>query len=130
MKFPTLSFEINYLKDLIYSENKIQWLKDLISAEYVVSQQISFFTLIGVIIFTVIMIYNSISLEGATSRNTLIRIITLPITIPLIYYLLKLIAVWTMWVSKLGWWSIPVILITCTIIVALVLFWALKIDDD
>ena len=130
MKFPTLSFEINYLKDLIYSENKIQWLKDLISAEYVVSQQISFFTLIGVIIFTVIMIYNSISLEGATSRNTLIRIITLPITIPLIYYLLKLIAVWTMWVSKLGWWSIPVILITCTIIGALVLFWALKIDDD
>jgi len=126
MKFPTLSFELDIIKNFLSSESKFSWFIQQFKMEFNGDTQVAIIFMIGFALFSLFIVWDaekySKYLPGK-SKRLIIRILFFPLYLIFTYYFGKLILYWFLWVVTLGWWSIPVILgsgILCMVIVLLV----------
>jgi hypothetical protein len=67
-------------------------------------------------------------LKNKWRKLQIFRIITSPILVMLLYYVIKLIGFYTMWTMTLGWWLIPFLIIQGIAIIAIVPLYVKFVD--
>lgn len=131
MKFPSLSFEVEIIKTFLSTENKFSWLAKQFTMGYNIDVQLAVISMIGFALFSLYIVLDaerfSDYLPGKPKR-LFIRILFFPLYSIFIYYFGKLILYWTLWVVTLGWWSIPVILLSGLVILLIGILIAKYLD--
>lgn len=133
MKFPTLSFELDIIKNFLSSENKFSWFIQQFKMDFNVDTQVVLIFMIGFILLNIYLVYDaekySQYLPGKPKR-LFIRILSFPLTTFLSYYFGKLILYWFLWLTTLGWWFIPTLLGSGILFMVIVLLVSKYIDKD
>ena len=131
MNLPNLNFEIQYFQDFLNSENKLGWLRQSFfignqNAELQISILV-LFVVIGIVLVSIFNNYSDLP-KNKWRKLQIFRIITSPILVVLVYYLIKLIGFYTMWTMTLGWWLIPFLIIQGIVIIAIVPLYVKFVD--
>lgn len=131
MKFPTLSFELEIINKLLNSDNKFNWFIQQFQMEYNTDTQLALIFMIGFIFISIFLVYDaerySQYLPGKPKR-LIVRLLFFPLTTIIGYYFSKLLLFWTIWLSTLGWWSIPAVLLSGLVIIVILILITKYID--
>ena len=131
MLIPNLNFEIQYFQDFLNSESKLGWLRQSFfignqNAELQISILV-LFVVIGIVLVSIFNNYSDLP-KNKWRKLQIVRIITSPILVVLLYYVIKLIGFYTMWTMTLGWWLIPFLIIQGIVIIAIVPLYVKFVD--
>jgi len=131
MKIPTLNFELEIINSLLNSDNKFYWFIQQFQMEYNTDTQLALIFMIGFIFISIFLVYDaerySQYLPGKPKR-LIIRLLFFPLTTIIGYYFSKLLLFWTIWLSTLGWWSIPAVLLSGLVIIVILILITKYID--
>jgi len=133
MKFPTLSFELDIIKNFLSSESKFSWFIQQFKMEFNGDTQVAIIFMIGFALFSLFIVWDAERYSNylpGKSKRLIIRILFFPPHSIITYYFGKLILYWFLWVVTLGWWSIPVILGSGILFMVIVLLVSKFIDKD
>jgi len=133
MKFPTLSFELDIIKNFLSSESKFSWFIQQFKMEFNGDTQVAIIFMIGFALFSLFIVWDAERYSNylpGKSKRLIIRILFFPLSLIFTYYFGKLILYWFLWVVTLGWWSIPVILGSGILFMVIVLLVSKFIDKD
>ena len=133
MKFPTLSFELDIIKNFLSSESKFSWFIQQFKMEFNGETQLAIIFMIGFALFSLFIVWDAERYSNylpGKSKRLIIRILFFPPNSIITYYFGKLILYWFLWVVTLGWWSIPVILGSGILFMVIVLLVSKFIDKD
>ena len=131
MNFPNLNFEIQYFQDFLNSESKLGWLRQsFFDGNQNAELQLSILVLFVVIGIVLVSIFNNYSdlPKNKWRKLQIVRIITSPILVVLLYYVIKLIGFYTMWTMTLGWWLIPFLIIQGIAVIVIVALYVKFVD--
>jgi len=113
MKFPTLSFELDIIKNFLSSESKFSWFIQQFKMEFNGDTQVAIIFMIGFALFSLFIFWDAERYSNylpGKSKRLIIRILFFPVYLIFSYYFGKLILYWFLWLSTLGWWFIPALL--------------------
>ena len=131
VNFPNLNFEINIIKSFLDSESKFNWLIQQFRMDYNTDVQLAIIFMIGFTIFSLFILYDaerySDYLPGKPKR-LIIRILFFPLITVFGYYFAKIILYWFLWLTTLGWWFIPALLVSALIFIFVILLISKLID--
>jgi hypothetical protein len=133
MKFPTLSFELDIIKNFLSSESKFSWFIQQFKMEFNGETQLAIIFMIGFALFSLFIVWDAERYSNylpGKSKRLIIRILFFPPNSIITYYFGKLILYWFLWVVTLGWWSIPVILGSGILFAIIVILISKHIDKD
>ena len=133
MKFQTLSFELDIIKNFLSSESKFSWFIQQFKMEFNGETQLAIIFMIGFALFSLFIVWDAERYSNylpGKSKRLIIRILFFPPNSIITYYFGKLILYWFLWVVTLGWWSIPVILGSGILFMVIVLLVSKFIDKD
>ena len=133
MKFPTLSFELDIIKNFLSSESKFSWFIQQFKMDFNGDTQVAIIFMIGFALFNLFIVLDAEKYSNylpGKSKRLIIRILFFPPHSIITYYFGKLILYWFLWVVTLGWWSIPVILGSGILFMVIVLLVSKFIDKD
>ena len=119
------------LSILVLSLYKFNWFIQQFQMEYNTDTQLALIFMIGFIFISIFLVYDaerySQYLPGKPKR-LIVRLLFFPLTTIIGYYFSKLLLFWTIWLSTLGWWSIPAVLLSGLVIIVILILITKYID--